>query len=117
MDSFLSWTVELILLTELCLPQYETKFELGVWKALFTHLIRILHAAAPHGGLVADLERRYVNCTVSYRELINSVTTRFRAVPTFGLSTIRHFATNVSEMKKLAARDFEDLLQVSPSRA
>ena len=55
--------------------------------------------------------------TVSYRELINSVTTRFRAVPTFGLSTIRRFATNVSEMKKLAARDFEDLLQVGPSRA
>ena len=23
------------------------EFELGVWKALFTHLIRILHAAAP----------------------------------------------------------------------
>jgi hypothetical protein len=41
------------------------------------------------------------------------VTTRFRAVPTFGSSTIRRFATNASEMKKLAARDFEDLLQVS----
>jgi hypothetical protein len=33
-------------------------------------------------------------------------------MPTFGSSTIRHFATNASEMKKLAARDFEDLLQV-----
>ena len=46
------------------------EFELGVWKALFTHLIRILHAAAPHGGLVADLDRRYVKCTVSYQEPI-----------------------------------------------
>jgi hypothetical protein len=90
------------------------EFELGVWKALFTHLIRILHAAAPHGDLVADLDRRYVDCTVSYQELINfSATTRFRAMPTFGSSTIRRFATNASEMKKLAARDFEDLLQVS----
>jgi len=91
------------------------EFELGVWKALFTHLIRILHAAAPHGGLVADLDRRYVNYTVSYNlpRFINSVTTRFRAMPTFGSSTIRRFATNASEMKKLAARDFEDLLQVS----
>ena len=89
------------------------EFELGVWKALFTHLIRILHAAAPHGGLVADLDRQYVNCTVSYQGLINFVTTRFRAMPTFGSSTIRRFATNASEMKKLAARDFEDLLQVS----
>ena len=33
-------------------------------------------------------------------------------MPTFGASTIRRFATNASEMKKLAARDFEDLLQV-----
>jgi hypothetical protein len=91
------------------------EFELGVWKALFTHLIRVLYAAAPHGSLVAELDRRYVNfSTVSYRELINfPITTRFRAMPTFGSSTIRRFATNASEMKKLAARDFEDLLQVS----
>ena len=87
------------------------EFELGVWKALFKHLIRVLHAAASHGGLVAELDRRYVNFTVSYRKLI--VTTRYRAIPTFGSSTIRRFATNASEMKKLAARDFEDLLQVS----
>jgi hypothetical protein len=38
--------------------------------------------------------------------------TSFRNIPTFGSSTIRRFATNASEMKKLAARDFEDLLQV-----
>jgi hypothetical protein len=91
------------------------EFELGVWKSLFTHLIRILYAAASHGSLVAELDRRYVNfSTFSYRELINfPVKTRFRAMPTFGSSTIRCFATNASEMKKLAARDFEDLLQVS----
>jgi hypothetical protein len=41
-----------------------------------------------------------------------SRTHRFRAIPTFGRDTIRRFANNVSEMKKLAARDFEDLLQV-----
>ena len=52
------------------------KFELGVWKALFTHLIQILHAAAPHGSLVAKLDRQYVSYTVSYQELIHfSVTT------------------------------------------
>ena len=33
-------------------------------------------------------------------------------MPTFGSSTIRCFATNASEMKKLTARDFDDLLQV-----
>jgi hypothetical protein len=34
-------------------------------------------------------------------------------VPTFGRSTIRRFVNNASAMKKLAARNFEDLLQVS----
>jgi hypothetical protein len=39
--------------------------------------------------------------------------TRFRQVPTFGQDTIRKFTGDVSEMKKMAARDFEDILQVS----
>ena len=37
----------------------------------------------------------------------------YRRVPTFGRDTIRRFSGNASAMKKLAARDFEDLLQVS----
>ena len=38
--------------------------------------------------------------------------TRFRQIPTFGRTgTIRKFSSNASEMKKLAGRDFEDLLQ------
>jgi hypothetical protein len=36
----------------------------------------------------------------------------FRQVPTFGRDKIRKFGENASEMKKLAARDYEDLLQV-----
>lgn len=39
---------------------------------------------------------------------------RFRETAPFG-STIRRFAHNVSELKKLAARDFEDILIVSAS--
>jgi len=35
-------------------------------------------------------------------------------VPTFGRDTIRRFSSNVSELKRLTARDFEDLLQVCP---
>lgn len=40
---------------------------------------------------------------------------RYAAAPPFGVSGygIRRFTNNVSEMKKLAARDFEDLLQVN----
>ncbi|KAF8221493.1 hypothetical protein L208DRAFT_1327701 [Tricholoma matsutake] len=35
----------------------------------------------------------------------------FQAIPTFGTDTIHHFGTNASEMKKLAAHNYEDLLQ------
>lgn len=37
---------------------------------------------------------------------------RYRQVPTFGQDTIQKFRSNTSELKKMAARDFEDLLQV-----
>ncbi|KII90776.1 hypothetical protein PLICRDRAFT_697259 [Plicaturopsis crispa FD-325 SS-3] len=67
------------------------EFELGVWKALLTHLVRILHSLGR-------------NTVLLFNE-------RFRQVPTFGRSTIRRFAHNVADMKKLAARDFEDILQ------
>lgn len=33
-------------------------------------------------------------------------------MPTFGRGTIRRFTANSSEMKKMAAHNFEDLLQV-----
>lgn len=69
------------------------EFELGVWKALFKHLLRMLYC---QGG-----------------STIQTLNERFRAVPTFGRSTIRRFAENASAMKKLAARNYEDLLQVS----
>ena len=32
------------------------EFELGVWKALFTHLIRVLYATASNGSIVAELD-------------------------------------------------------------
>ena len=84
--------------------------ELGVWKALFTHLIRILSATPSGGGLVGELDKRYdysmicsVTMGLSHR--------RFRAMPPFS-RTIRRFTNNVSDMKNLAARDYEDILQV-----
>lgn len=40
------------------------EFELGIWKALFTHLIRLLYAAAPDGSLVAELDSRYMSSAV-----------------------------------------------------
>jgi hypothetical protein len=38
---------------------------------------------------------------------------RYRHIPTFGRGTIRKFSCSASAMNRLAAQDFEDLLQVS----
>ncbi|KAF9033835.1 hypothetical protein BJ165DRAFT_1615947 [Panaeolus papilionaceus] len=66
------------------------EFELGVWKATFTHLMRILFAGE--------------------KDSLQVLNARYRLVPPFGRA-IRRFSSNASAMKKLAARDFEDLLQ------
>jgi hypothetical protein len=54
--------------------------------------MRILYAIG--GDVVQDLNKRY------------------RQVPPFGNGVIRRFTGNPSAMRKLAARNFEDLLQV-----
>ncbi|KAF8222463.1 hypothetical protein L208DRAFT_1085530, partial [Tricholoma matsutake] len=69
--------------------------ELGMWRSLFIHLLHILESAGPTcSTLTSELDRRY------------------REVPTFSRDTIQKFSANCSEMKQLAARDFEDVLQV-----
>jgi hypothetical protein len=88
------------------------EFELGVWKAIFTHLIRLLYAAGPGGRLVTELDQRCVFSKIFMLVIDSSFVIRFRLVPTFRRSTIRHFTVNASEMKKLAARNYKDLLQV-----
>ena len=47
-----------------------------------------------------------------YIDIILKFKYRFRQISTFGRDTIRKFSNNTSAMKKLVARDFEDLLQV-----
>lgn len=90
-------------------PDLLHEFELGVWKAVFTHLMQVLYAAS--GDKIQELNRQWV---WSYRdhELKKLIVIRFRRVPTFGRDTICRFSNNMLGMKKLAARDFEDLLQV-----
>ncbi|KAG9120429.1 hypothetical protein FRC07_004081 [Ceratobasidium sp. 392] len=67
------------------------EIELGVWKSLLTHLLRILHGCGS-------------NAVAKFNQ-------RFRQVPTFSNSTIRKFSEDVASLKRLAARDFEDILQ------
>jgi hypothetical protein len=43
---------------------------------------------------------------------MTNVSSSYRQITTYGRDTIRKFDANVSAMKKLAARDWEDLLQV-----
>ncbi|CAE6398632.1 unnamed protein product [Rhizoctonia solani] len=64
--------------------------ELGVWKSLFKHLIRLLYSAGSRN--------------------VTEFNKRFRKVPTFA-SAIRLFAHDVADMGRIAARDFEDILQ------
>ncbi|KAF8143601.1 hypothetical protein K438DRAFT_1993739 [Mycena galopus ATCC 62051] len=80
-------------LHQMLVVDFMHEFELGVWKNLFIHLIRLLHAQPDGQRKVNELDRRY------------------RRMPRFSSGTIRRFATNASEMKKLGARDFEDLLK------
>ena len=87
------------------------EFELGVWKALFTHLLRLLAAINP--SLLNELDQRWGVIKNSLFLKSWSDQYRYRQIPPFGQGTIRKFSSNTSEMKKMAARDFEDILQVS----
>jgi hypothetical protein len=95
-------------------PDFMHEFELGVWKLLFAHLIRLLYAVSPDGSKVLELDYRSV-LVKKLPHVSNICRPRFRCIHTFGTSTVRNFANNTSEMKKLAARDFEDILQVYSS--
>ncbi|TBU36276.1 hypothetical protein BD309DRAFT_1073507, partial [Dichomitus squalens] len=76
---------------ELFVPDLLHEMELGVWKGTFTHLVRMIIAA---GG-----------------DRVQMLDERFSMLPTFGRATIRRFGDTVSAMKKLAARDFEQMLK------
>ncbi|KAG2754543.1 hypothetical protein P692DRAFT_201703806 [Suillus brevipes Sb2] len=71
------------------------EFELGIAKAVMTHLMRLLYAIDPRKLVVVD--------------------ERFRSIPSFGKNSIRRFPKNVSSMKQQVARHFEDMLQVCSS--
>ncbi|KAF5318999.1 hypothetical protein D9611_012683 [Ephemerocybe angulata] len=74
------------------------EFEIGVWKRLFIHLLRLLDA---------------FTVTRTGPTLTAELDARFRSIPSFGRDGIRKFGKNASGMKRRAARDFEDLLQCS----
>ncbi|KLO18138.1 hypothetical protein SCHPADRAFT_820248 [Schizopora paradoxa] len=80
---------------KILVPDFMHEVELGLHKNVITHLIRILNSKTVPGANVVELNKRYSD------------------VPVFGESTIRHFPPNTSELKKLAAHDFEDIILCS----
>ncbi|KAI0257812.1 hypothetical protein BC834DRAFT_838847, partial [Gloeopeniophorella convolvens] len=74
------------------LPDFLHEVELGVGPRIIEHLLRILVAAGGSG--------------------VQEFNERFRMIGTFGRDTIRRFTGNVSSLWKLAARDYEDIIQV-----
>ncbi|KAI0644637.1 hypothetical protein C8Q79DRAFT_913099 [Trametes meyenii] len=72
-------------------PDVMHEFELGVWKSIMTHLVRIV--------------------TVVGASSVNELNARFAQVPTFGRDAIRRFGDEVSALKKMAAHNYEDLIQ------
>ncbi|KIJ29828.1 hypothetical protein M422DRAFT_187908 [Sphaerobolus stellatus SS14] len=75
------------------------EIELGTWKATLMHLIRLLYAQAT--STVHELNQRII------------LKHTHRQIPTFGGDTIRNFSDNVADLKRMAARDYEDILQCS----
>jgi hypothetical protein len=49
----------------------------------------------------------------SFWGLEDSFPVSFREVPPFGVDGVRRITTNRSELKKMTAHDYEDMLQVS----
>ena len=85
------------------------EFELGVWRAIFIHLLRILQSIDEN--IIVELDQWWVGFQVITDYKL--ISTSFREIPSFGCNTIWHFAANSSELKKMAAHNFENLLQVS----
>jgi hypothetical protein len=95
----------------LCVVDLLHEIELGVWKSLLIHLLRILESADEN--TLHELDRRYVIHNPYSFPQIAHCPHSFRMLPTFGRDTIRRFTSNTSELKRMAARDYEDILQVS----
>jgi hypothetical protein len=89
-------------------PDFMHEFELGVFKASFIHLLRILHA---HGDGAISSPQRTVSLVKSRWQLgVNTYS--FRRIPIFGRSTIRRFTLNTLALKKLAAWNYQCILLV-----
>lgn len=77
--------------------------------ATFKHLLRLLFALGE--DRIQTLNERYDGIHILTKYYVPNLH-RYRQIPTFGRGTIRRFGRNASDLKKMAGRDYEDLLQV-----
>jgi hypothetical protein len=85
------------------------EFLLGIWKGIFTSILRLIHATNPQQ--TAELNRRYSDS--SFVLLPNSHRIcSFRELGSFGKS-VRRFTQNVSDLKHMTASKWEVILKVS----
>ncbi len=64
-------------------------FEIGVWKAIYLHLLRILVAEPTRPNLIIELNKRLVSYRAHYL-CITITPFRFQEIPTFARNTIRN---------------------------
>ena len=85
--------------------------ELGVWKSLLEHLLRILDAQDE--SLKHEFDRRSVYVSDPYVSLcLLTAVVRCRLLPPFGQEIIRKIYTNRSELSKMTAHEYAELLKV-----
>jgi len=85
------------------------EFELEVWKGLFVHLVQLRNAI--DSSKVVEMDHWYIfKILTEWR--VDYGTTRYHQIAVFGWGEIWRFSANSSEMKKMAACDYENLLQV-----
>ena len=82
-------------------------------KSVLTHLIQMLHATPDGQECIALLNERWALCC-RWVQTIDALI-RFNSVLTFNGDTICKLPDKVSELSKLAVRDYEDILQVHES--
>ncbi|KAI0741837.1 hypothetical protein C8Q80DRAFT_1110314 [Daedaleopsis nitida] len=79
-------------LYQILAPDLMHEFELGVWRGIFDHLVRLIHAQGD--------------------KVIQEFNRRMRLMPKWGRDRIRRFYDDASTRKRMAAHDYKAYLQV-----
>lgn len=93
-------------------PDIMHEFLLGVWKALFTSLLRLQHTLDK--DKLDILDERFIG-SVYYTLHLSMLTYylhRFREISTFNSANIRKFSKKVSDLKSMTASRWEMILKV-----